>query len=248
MIAHGELPPIDAAIFADTQWEPRHVYEWLEWLEKQLPFPVIRVTGGNIREAAINQQNTTGQRFAALPWFITNPDGTHGMGRRQCTKEFKLEPLLKAKRALLGLVPRQRARGVLCQTLIGISTDEASRMKVSRESWNVNSYPLIDVGMSRSDCLAWMERNGYPRPPKSSCVACPFHSDDEWRLIKEDPEAWADVLRVDESIRIPVAGKMRGVQFMHADRIPMRDVDLASAEERGQINLFENECEGMCGL
>lgn len=29
MIALGELPPVDAAIFSDTHWEPRAVYEWL---------------------------------------------------------------------------------------------------------------------------------------------------------------------------------------------------------------------------
>lgn len=49
MIAHGELEPVEAAIFADTGWEPRKVYEWLDWLEKQLPFPVHRVQHGNLR-------------------------------------------------------------------------------------------------------------------------------------------------------------------------------------------------------
>lgn len=49
MIAHGEIEPVEAAIFADTGWEPRHVYEWLDWLEKQLPFPVYQVQHGNLR-------------------------------------------------------------------------------------------------------------------------------------------------------------------------------------------------------
>ena len=31
MIAHGELEPVDAAIFADTGWEPKKVYVWLDW-------------------------------------------------------------------------------------------------------------------------------------------------------------------------------------------------------------------------
>lgn len=32
MAAHGEITPMpDAAIFADTQAEPKAVYEWLDW-------------------------------------------------------------------------------------------------------------------------------------------------------------------------------------------------------------------------
>ena len=67
MIAHGELEPVDAAIFADTGWEPKKVYAWLDWLEKQLPFPVHRVQRGNLREDLIQRRNSTGQRFAAVP-------------------------------------------------------------------------------------------------------------------------------------------------------------------------------------
>jgi 3'-phosphoadenosine 5'-phosphosulfate sulfotransferase (PAPS reductase)/FAD synthetase len=47
MAAAGEVTPMPAAaIFADTQDEPASVYRWLDWLEKQLPFPVYRVTAG----------------------------------------------------------------------------------------------------------------------------------------------------------------------------------------------------------
>lgn len=247
MIARGELPMVDAAIFADTQWEPRAVYEWLSWLETQLPFPVHRVTAGSLRESIINKQTSTGRRFASVPWYTINPDNSLGMGRRQCTQEYKLAPLISKKRELVGLVPRQRAAAVLCETWIGISTDEALRMKPSHERWNVNRWPLIDQRMSRSDCLRWMERNGYPAPPKSSCIGCPYHSDTEWRAVKADPASWADVLEIDALIREPVRG-LRGRQFMHRSCKPLAEVDLATAEERGQVDMFNNECEGMCGV
>ena len=52
MAAHGEITPMpDCAIFADTQAEPTRVYEWLSWLETQLPFPVHKVTKGSLRES-----------------------------------------------------------------------------------------------------------------------------------------------------------------------------------------------------
>ena len=248
MIAAGEVPMVEAAIFADTQWEPQGVYTWLDWLETQLPFPVLRVTAGSIRDGIIKKQNTTGGRYAAIPWHLQHPNGERGMGRRQCTREYKIEPLIKAKRQLLGYAPRKRIPLGSCETLIGISTDEATRMKDSQEKWNRNRWPLIELGMSRNDCLSWMRKHGHPQPPKSSCIGCPFHSDHEWRRIRDtEPDAWADAIALDELIREPMRG-MKGEQFMHRKLLPLAQVDLSTAEELGQVNLFENECEGMCGV
>ena len=36
MAAEGTLPGLDGAIFADTRWEPRRVYDHLDRLEKVL--------------------------------------------------------------------------------------------------------------------------------------------------------------------------------------------------------------------
>lgn len=245
MIAHGELEPVEAAIFADTGWEPRHVYEWLDWLEKQLPFPVHRVQRGNLREDTL-RRSTVQERIAAIPWHMKMPNGDRAMGRRQCTMEYKIQPLTKKARELVGLAPRQRAKGVLCEMFIGISTDEALRMKPSQDAWKVHRWPLIEKSMSRNDCLAWMERKGYPLPPKSSCIGCPFHSDHEWRLIKADPVSWADAIEVDKAIRQQPG--MRSQQFMHRSCVPLEQVDLSTAEDHGQIDMFNNECEGMCGV
>lgn len=257
MIAHGEIAPVNAAIFSDTQWEPSGVYRWLDWLDAEIqrlphPFPIHRVTRGSIRDGVLVKQNDTGERFASVPWHIQQPDGTMGMGRRQCTREYKLEPLIRAKRQLLGYQPRQRIPKGSCQTLIGISLDEAIRAKESMERWNENVFPLLDLRMTRQDCLRWMERKGYPKPPKSSCLGCPFHSDKQWRELKEDPEAWSDIVQIDRAIREPVRG-MRGRQFMHRSAKPIDEVDFSTPEERGQLTMFTqdgfgNECEGMCGL
>src|SRR6185312_6409734 len=52
MATHGEVGPIpDCAIFSDTGWEPRAVYEHPAWLisPNVLPFSVHIVSAGNIR-------------------------------------------------------------------------------------------------------------------------------------------------------------------------------------------------------
>jgi hypothetical protein len=240
MIARQELPPVDCAIFSDTVWEPAAVYEWLGWLKTQLPFPVHRVSAGNLRQDTMDRSNSTGQRFAAVPWYTLNRDGSKGMGRRQCTAEYKLRPL---QRKVVDLMGGKRPKGG-CEMLIGISMDEVWRMKPSRVQYIKNVFPLIDKGMTRQACLRWMEERQYPKPPKSSCIGCPFHSDAQWRALT--PEEFADAIAVDHAIRNQPG--MRAQQFMHRSLKPLDQVDFSTAEERGQLNMFLNECEGMCGL
>lgn len=240
MIARGDLEPVDAAIFADTGWEPKAVYDWLDWLETQLPYPVLRVSAGNIRSDTIAKTNSTGQRFASIPWFTVSAHGKKGMGRRQCTKEYKLRPLQKKVVELMGGL---RPKGG-CTMLVGISKDEAWRMKPSRVQYIVNEWPLINKEMTRQDCLRWMEERQQPKPPKSSCIGCPFHDDTQWRALT--PEEFADAVLVDRAIRKQPG--MRSEQYMHRSLKPLDQVDLLTAEDRGQLNLFLNECEGMCGV
>ncbi len=76
MAAKGEISPMpDCAIFADTGWEPKRVYDWLDWLESQLPFPVYRVSKGNIRDDLLNTLSL--KRFASIP-FYTESDSKGG--------------------------------------------------------------------------------------------------------------------------------------------------------------------------
>lgn len=250
MAAAGELTPMpDCAIFADTQWEPKAVYDHLAWLEERLPFPVHRVSAGNLREDTLARRNTTSGRFAAVPWHITGPDGKAGMGRRQCTSEYKLKPIMHKLRDLLGLGRRSRIPPETVEMWIGISTDEAIRMKPARQQWIRNRWPLIEVGVSRHKCLAWMADHHYPTPPKSACIGCPFHSNVVWRDMRDNhPDEWADAVEIDKALRNGNSRGIRATEYMHPQRVPLDKVDLRTAEDKGQLNLFINECEGMCGV
>ena len=112
------------------------------------------------------------------------------MIRRQCTKDYKIVPIRRKARELAGLYRKRSPSVPVVEQWIGISFDEVIRMKPSFEDWQVNRWPLIERGMTRQDCLRWLERHGYPLPPKSSCIGCPFHSDEMWRQIRDhDPKA-----------------------------------------------------------
>jgi hypothetical protein len=255
MAAHGELTPMpDCAIFADTGWEPAKVYEHLRWLMSAnvLPYPVEIVSQGNIRtdiDKLAKGESIRGQgRAATAPFFVAGKDGIAAPLRRQCTGHYKIEPIEKHLKEKLGIKPRQRhPREHLVQLWMGISTDEIYRVKPAQLPWINRRWPLIEKRLSRSDCLLWMQRKGYPTPPKSSCIGCPYHSNEQWRDIRKDNKEWADAVKVDQLIRKGF-GSTRSELFLHRSLKPLDQVDLSTAEDRGQLNLFNNECEGMCGV
>ena len=250
MAAHGEIAPMpDCAIFADTGWEPKAVYEHLEWLRSgALPFPVHIVSNGKIRAALTSDKPG---RYAAVPFFLKTGNAK-GMSRRQCTHEYKLKPLMWKFRELLGKGRRERIAKGSVECWIGISVDEAMRIKPATAQWQINRWPLIEKRMSRGDCLEWIRRAGYRDPPKSSCIGCPFHSNLHWRHMRNNtPEEWADAVYVDALIRsggTAFNATIRGEQYMHPSLQPLDRVDLSTPEDHGQLNLFINECEGMCGV
>jgi hypothetical protein len=247
MAAQGEIEPPEAAIFADTHWEPAAVYAHLAWLRSGvLPFPVHVVSAGDIRENIRARRNTTGGRFAAIPWHVIHPDGSTGIGRRQCSNEYKLEPIAKEIRRLLGVGRHGYIAPGAVEVLIGISWDEAHRMREPRQRYLRNLYPLVDLQMRRFDCLQWLERHGYARPPKSSCIGCPFHGDDYWREMRDNrPLEWAEAVAFDHRLRQGERG--RGTEYMHRSYRPLAEADLDDNADR-QLDMFGNECLGVCGV
>lgn len=261
MAAHGEIEPMpDFAIFADTGAEPAAVYEHLAWMESPnvLPFPVVTVSAGNIRDdtvtAAGGSSHARGGRAASAPFFTLGRDGRAAPLRRQCTSHYKVEPINRELRRRLGAAKGERLpKGASVDVWIGISTDEIVRVKPAREAWQHRRWPLIEARMSRHDCKRWLERHGYPEPPRSACTFCPYRSDVEWRALREASEDdWLDAVAIDTVIRGGFrrvnSEKTTGDLFVHRSLVPLGDVDLATAAERGQPDLFGEECEGMCGV
>lgn len=37
-------------------------------------------------------------------------------------------------------------------------------------------------------------------------------------------------------------------EYLHPSRMPLKQVDLSTPEDHGQLNMFGNECEGLCGV
>lgn len=254
MAAAGEIAPMPtAAIFADTQAEPASVYAWLNWLEAQLPFPLYRVSKGNLAKDGLEMRVTKDGRTycrSTLPYHTKSADGAAGMIRqRSCTRDYKVAPIMKLARELGGIKRGQKTVGVV--QWIGISLDEVYRMKPSREAWAESRWPLIERKMSRHDCKLWIKAHGYPEPPRSACVFCPFHNNDEWRRLRdEEPDAFAAAVEFERQVQATRASSENfdSTPFLHRSLVPLDEVDLSTDVDRGQLLLWNNECEGMCGV
>ena len=250
--AFGRTP--DCAIFADTRWEPPSVYEHIEWLKDRVPFPLYVVDNGrSLREDVKALTSHSGHRnYVDIPVYLKGRDGEgDGIGRRQCTENYKVKPIRKKIRELLGLRRGQRVTpGVSVEVWLGISIDEAIRMKTSRDRWVTNRYPLIEAGMSRGDCMEWWNAR-YDRPlERSACVACPFQSRHRWVETKRRwPELFAEAVEIDAKLRGGLA--LHKTPYLHSLRMPLA-VAVALDETRlgadGQRDGFGNECEGHCGV
>jgi hypothetical protein len=179
-----KVPTPDAVIFADTQDEPewvnRYVRVLAEWSAER-GVEVTTATAGRLSDHMVGR--------SMVPFYTAGKDGgREGMLLRKCSSEFKIIPIEKTVRGLLGYQPRQRIKESV-RAMLGITIDEAQRMKPSRTRWITNTFPLVDLGLRRDDCLRIVADVGLPEPRRSACVYCPYHSDTYWNWLKtSEPE------------------------------------------------------------
>jgi hypothetical protein len=206
------------------------------------------VSQGNLYDDALIHHTSakSGKNYvkSEIPFFVSKPDGGAGMFMRKCTVDYKIMPLRRKSRELMKAAGLKRVRN-----WIGISTDEASRMKDSTVQYIDNYYPLIELGMSRKDCLDWYTKQDLPVPPRSACTFCPYHSDKEWaRLARDEPEDFQKAIGWEKQVQAAYREHdevAEGVPFCHPS---LQTLDKALFDELNQLDLFGQECEGMCGL
>lgn len=249
MSARGELPMLDFAVFADTGGEPKKVYDHLDWIETQVPFPIIRASraGDSLGDTALKIASGEVDRAGSsmIPWHVAQPNG---MMPRQCSKEYKTRVVQQVLRDKIGLAKGERApAGIKVEQWIGISWDEMQRMKESELAFIQNRWPLMELGMDRADCHKWSDERQIRRAPKSSCVYCPFRDDAAWEDMRvNEPQDFAEAIRIDDGIRPGFPG-MTGQAYVHRSRVPLRDAVFVGLDV-GQENMFADECEGICGI
>jgi hypothetical protein len=247
----GQLPPLDHAIHTDLGWERDatiRIRAWYrDWFtEHGLQVHILHT--GDIRTEGANAH-------VHIPFWTE--DG--GPLRRQCTRQLKIRPMRRHVRTLIGhdptLPPNPPAASV--EQWFGITTDEWTRARKSEVQYIVNRYPLIEAGLDRYACAAWLEAHHLPVPVKSACVICPYRSASEWIEIRDtEPANYAQACTFDEAHRtIPSlrrGGSTADALYIWQGGTPLAEADLEAAASRQrriygtQLPLFACE-SGYCG-
>ena len=234
MAALGEIKA-DVAIHADTTWEKSAPYDfarqWQPWLEAR----GLRVVTVGQQNAAVEPRPRGGKTH--IPAHTNTPNG--GQLRRQCTNHWKIQPIRRWLREELQRQGLRKSAGVV-ESLQGISLDEWHRMKDSDVKWIVNRYPLVDLKMTRGDCMTWLAAHDLPVPPKSACVFCPFQSIRTWQELKRaGGDDWNIALEVDAAIR---DARPPFQLFVHPARVPLVDaVRIPEDDGYAQPSMFDDD-------
>lgn len=246
----GQLPRPDYFVFADTGDEIAATYKHLRVMQgiaKDFGMPFYVVQEGVLSDELLDPNGTR----SFIPAFVKNPDSAVSAPlHRKCTEEFKGKPIEEKARELLGYKKGGRIKEKV-GAYIGISLDEADRMKPSPRPWVTRLYPLIDARLRVEDCeRVCLDHLGYI-PPKSACRHCPYRSNASWLKLKtEEPEEFEKAAKVDDGIRDLKRAGVKFPAFLHRSCVPLREIDFETLVhgDKRQLNLFTNECEGMCGV
>lgn len=233
MSALDEAEPIDYAIFSDTTYERKATYlfakKWSPWLIDH-GIKLITVTNQGKQSGILDSAGN-----CSLAAFNINQQGGQGQLRKQCTTKWKRAPIRRWLQA------NRHGKPVI--EFKGISTDEAERMKPSDVKYITTRWPLIEMGMSRNDCKIWLLAHNLEIPPKSACAHCPYHTKEEWIEISNNPDDFANAIKVDNLIR---DNKDNYQLFIHRARKPLVEVNFK--KEADQLSLWGEECDGLCGV
>jgi hypothetical protein len=228
MAALGDLEPVDVAIHSDTTHERSSTYEfaaqWTPWLEER-GVRVVTVTNDDSTGTDVLPVRPSGGGEISIPAYTVR-DGKRGTVRRQCTGHWKINPVRRWLQAHRNRQP--------VELWLGITTDEWQRAKDADVRYITHRFPLLDLGMSRADCLRWLRDHDLPTPGKSSCVFCPYLNKRAWEEMKrEGGDDWRKAVQVDASIR---DARLPGQLFVHGRCLPL-DQAVRIPEDSGYSQL-----------
>jgi len=260
MTVTGDLAPFDLVLFADTRDEPEYVYEQVAYLKGRLatigtPLETVYHQSG---EGLMQHAKAAHPRYAKMPFFVLNPDGSTSQLPRQCTKEFKVDPCDAYLRKWLiarglGKVNKAGAHrvdlGVYVDVSFGFGIDEAYRVnrKPFAVGWKQKAFPLYNAGISTKMLMQWFVDKGLPVPKKSSCIQCPYHDDAHWLDMSINRVAEFEVAcSFDEYARTDEAKArlFRGIVgecYLHPSGSPLRSVDFVHWKTKRRANPYQIE-------
>ena len=164
-------------------------------------------------------------------------------GNRSCTADFKIKPVGRYAKELGASVEAPAVVG------IGISQDEAHRMKPSQIPYLENDYPLVRLGLDRTDCKRIIQQAGLPIPPKSSCWFCPYHTLGAWRdMLTSERHLFDRAVALERMLNERRAALGKDPIFFSSRCVPLDravyQIGLFTADENGRYSCGPFTCDG----
>lgn len=235
----------------------KHGIEWVEVCRKDKSGAIVDLYNHLL----------TSERSISIPVRMSKSGAP---GNRTCTVDWKIKPVAKYLKAQIPPeikreiqkearnISGKEAKYLRKKSLFrerfpivlgkGISTDECHRANSNSvfEFYEVE-YPLIDLGLSRQDCLDIVAAAGLPPPPKSSCWFCPYTKFGQFqKLSNTEPEIFQKVCGLEIKLSDRAVSLGRGKTFL-TDRGVKRNAYLSDLIETGQQELnFEQEDLNFC--
>lgn len=150
---------------------------------------IMKRTG---EERTLYQQVVRTSRTIDIPMRMDNG----APGNRNCTKEYKLNVIGRWLRDHGATADNPAIVGV------GISLDEVHRATNRRNSpIEETVYPLLHLGLRRTDCQRIIRDAGLPVPPKSACWFCPMKRPADWHnLRRERPDLFTRACQLEQTL------------------------------------------------
>lgn len=165
MHERGIVP--DVIIFADTGGEKPRTYEHIKavdaWL-KTIGFPAIVIVKKVDKNGDVLTLEDDCLQRKALPSIA--------YGFKTCSQKFKIAPQDK----YFNNLPEAKAvwkNGGKVIKCIGYDSGEFHRVKDYSDDKYTLTYPLVEWGWGRRECVEAIARAGLPQAGKSSCFFCP---------------------------------------------------------------------------
>ena len=222
LIAQGKIPKPECVVMADTGREASETWAY----NKTHVAPVLASVGLSLEiiPHSTSKNDLYHKGLTLLPAFVFyggeafgHPE-KFGRLRNFCSGKWKCDVVTRY------LLSKGYGRKRPCSQILGFSVDEERRAKLPRCQWLIHTFPLIELGMTRADCVSVVREAGLPTPPRSSCWMCPHRQNAEWRRLREFyPDEWAQACRLDEEIR--QSDSKHGV-FLHRDRKPLSECNI----------------------
>ena len=203
-------PKAELVVFADPGSEDPRTYEILPTYEEYaarhgIPFARVTSNAGPLYDWIV-------ERSVPIPAFTSK-----GLGRRQCTERWKIRPIHKLLRQVLGF---EKVTAQLAMT-----RDEVWRMRDSPTKYVTNIYPLIDRHLFREECIEVIEQADLPVPPRSACYFCPLKSIERWKeTLQETPDSFDDAVTLEHLINIRQTELGRDPIFLTNKKIPLANL------------------------